>query len=68
MLSGGVGTAAKKVTDIHSAGAAAKVMKGKVGVTKGSSLGLTDEQLEMLGMIPQRTGVAGAALGAGEWN
>ena len=64
LLSGGVGTAAKKVTDIHSAGAAAKVMKGKVGVTKGSSLGLTDEQLEMLGMIPKRSGQVGAGLGA----
>ena len=68
LLSGGVSTAAKKVTDIHGAGAAAKVMKGKAGVKKGSSLGLTEEQLMMLGMIPQRTGVAGAALGAGEWN
>lgn len=68
LLSGGVSTAAKKVTDIHGAGAAAKVMKGKAGVKKGSSLGLTEEQLMMLGMIPQKTGVAGAALGAGEWN
>ena len=67
LLSGGVSTAAKKVTDIHAAGAAAKVIKGQAGVTKGSSLGLTEEQLQMLGMIPQRTGVAGAALGAGEW-
>lgn len=48
--------------------ATSRAMNGQVGVTKGSSLGLTDEQLEMLGMIPQRTGVAGAALGAGEWN
>lgn len=68
LLSGAVGTAAKKVTDINAAGAAAKVMNGQAGVTKGSSLGLTEEQLMMLGMIPQRTGVAGAALGAGEWN
>lgn len=64
LLSGGVSTAAKKVTDIHSAGAAAKVMKGKAGITKGSSLGLTDEQLEMLGMIPKRSGQVGAGLGA----
>ncbi|MGP5103615.1 hypothetical protein ACTXJH_06575 [Psychrobacter celer] len=68
LLSGGVGTAAKKVTDINAAGAAAKAMKGQAGVTKGSSLGLTDEQLQMLGLIPRQTGVAGAALGAGEWN
>lgn len=68
LLSGGVGTAAKKVTDINAAGAAAKAMNGQAGVTKGSSLGLTDEQLRLLGMLPQRTGVAGAALGAGEWN
>ena len=64
LLSGGVGTAAKKVTDINAAGAAAKAMKGQAGVTKGSSLGLTDEQLQMLGLIPRQTGVAGAALGA----
>lgn len=68
LLSGAVGTAAKKVTDVNAAGAAAKVMNGQAGVTKGSSLGLTEEQLMMLGMIPQKTGVAGAALGAGEWN
>lgn len=68
LAQGGINTAAKKVTDINAAGAAAKAMNGQAGVTKGSSLGLTDEQLEMLGMIPKRTGVAGAALGAGEWN
>lgn len=44
--------------------ATAKAMNGNAGVTKGSNLGLTDEQLRMLGMIPQRTGQAGAALGA----
>lgn len=44
--------------------ATAKAMNGQAGVTKGSSLGLTDDQLRMLGMIPQRTGQAGAALGA----
>lgn len=64
LLSGGVGTAAKKVTDINAAGAAAKAMNGQAGVTKGSSLGLTDEQLEMLGMIPKRSGQVGAGLGA----
>ena len=68
LLSGGVSTAAKKVTDIHAAGAAAKVIKGQAGVTKGSSLGLTEEQLQMLGMIPRQTGVAGAAWGASEGN
>ena len=64
LLSGGVGTAAKKVTDINAAGAAAKAMNGQAGVTKSSSLGLTDEQLEMLGMIPKRSGQVGAGLGA----
>lgn len=64
LLSGGVGTAAKKVTDINAAGAAAKAMNGQAGVTKGSSLGLTDEQLQMLGMIPKRSGQVGAGLGA----
>ncbi|MBP3945115.1 hypothetical protein [Psychrobacter sp. K31L] len=64
LLSGAVGTAAKKVTDINASGAAAKAMNGQAGVTKGSSLGLTDEQLEMLGMIPKRSGQVGAGLGA----
>lgn len=64
LLSGGVGTAAKKVTDINATGAAAKAMNGQAGVTKGSSLGLTEEQLRMLGMIPQRSGQVGAGLGA----
>ena len=64
LLSGAVGTAAKKVTDVNAAGAAAKAMNGQAGVTKGSSLGLTDEQLEMLGMIPKRSGQVGAGLGA----
>lgn len=64
LLSGGVGTAAKKVVDINNAGAAAKALNGQVGVTKGSSLGLTEEQLVMLGMIPKRSGQVGAGLGA----
>ena len=64
LLSGAVGTAAKKVTDVNAAGAAAKAMNGQAGVTKGSSLGLTEEQLRMLGMIPQRSGQVGAGLGA----
>lgn len=65
LLSGGVGTAAKKVTDINASGAAAKAMNGQAGVTKGSSLGLTDEQLQMLGLIPRASGVGGAVVGAG---
>lgn len=64
LLSGGVGTAAKKVSDINAAGAAAKTINGQAPVTKGSSLGLTDEQLKMLGLIPTRTSNAGAVLGA----
>lgn len=65
LAQGAANMAMKKVGDVNSAGAAAKVMNGKAGVTKGSSLGLTDEQLRMLGMIPRRTGAAGAAMGAG---
>ena len=67
-LSGGVGTAAKKVTDINAAGAAAKAINGQAGVTKGSSLGLTEEQLMMLGMIPRRIGAGASALGASMGN
>lgn len=64
LLQGGINTAAKKVGDINSAGAAAKALSGQANITKGSSLGLTEDQLRMLGMIPTRTGQAGAALGA----
>lgn len=60
---GGINTAAKKVVDINNAGAASKMLNGEVGTKGGSSLGLTEEQLRMLGMIPQRTGQVGAALG-----
>ena len=64
LAQGGINTAAKKVVDINNAGAAAKAMSGQAGVTKGSSLGLTEEQLKMLGLIPKIGGSAGAAAGA----
>lgn len=55
--------AAKAVSDLAQSGAGAKMINGKPAVTKGSSLGLTDEQLRMLGMLPA-AGQAGAAAGA----
>lgn len=55
--------AAKAVGDLAQSGAGAKMINGKPAVTKGSSLGLTDEQLRMLGMLPA-AGQAGAAVGA----
>tara|TARA_R110002073_G_scaffold336570_1_gene535636 strand:- start:4941 stop:5078 length:138 start_codon:yes stop_codon:yes gene_type:complete len=39
------------------------MINGKPAITRGSSLGLTDEQLRLLGMLPA-TGQAGAALGS----
>lgn len=63
LLQGGINTATKKVGDVNASGAISKAMNGQAGVTKGSSLGLTDEQLRMLGMIPA-AGQAGAAVGA----
>lgn len=59
---------AKTIADVASKGRntaeAARMINGKPAITRGSSLGLTDEQLEMLGMIPKRSGQVGAGLGA----
>lgn len=58
----GIG-AAKAVGDLAQSGAGAKMVNGKPAITRGSSLGLTDEQLRLLGMMPA-AGQAGAAVGA----
>lgn len=58
----GIG-AAKAVGDLAQSGAGAKMINGKPAITRGSSLGLTDEQLRLLGMMPA-AGQAGAAVGA----
>lgn len=55
--------AAKAVGDLAQSGAGAKMINGRPAVTRGSSLGLTEEQLRMLGMLPA-AGQAGAAIGA----
>lgn len=54
---------AKAVGDLAQSGAGAKMINGRPAVTKGSSLGLTDEQLRLLGMLPA-AGQAGAVMGA----
>lgn len=59
----GIG-AAKAVGDLAQSGAGAKMINGKPAITRGSSLGLTDEQLRLLGMMPAAGGQAGAAVGA----
>lgn len=59
--------AAKAVGDLAQSGAGAKMINGKPAVTKGSSLGLTDEQLRLLGMLPA-AGQAGSAVGASVGN
>ena len=64
LIQGAGNIAMKKVGDVNASGAASKALSGKANVTKGSSLGLTEEQLKMLGMIPTRSGQAGSALGA----
>lgn len=58
----GIG-AAKAVGDLAQSGAGAKMITGQPAITRGSSLGLTDEQLRLLGMMPA-AGQAGAAVGA----
>lgn len=58
----GIG-AAKAVGDLAQSGAGAKMINGQPAITRGSSLGLTDEQLRLLGMMPA-AGQAGAAVGA----
>lgn len=58
----GIGLA-KTVGDLAQSGAGAKMINGKPAITRGSSLGLTDEQLRLLGMMPA-AGQAGAAVGA----
>lgn len=58
----GIG-AAKAVGDLAQSGAGAKMINGKPAITRGSSLGLTEEQLRLLGMMPA-AGQAGAAVGA----
>lgn len=58
----GIG-AAKAVGDLAQSGAGTKMINGKAAITKGSTLGLTDEQLRLLGLISS-SGQAGAAVGA----
>ena len=67
IATGGVST----VVDMSKKGAAttatARALSGQPAITRGSSLGLTDEQLRLLGMMPA-AGQAGAAVGAGASN
>ena len=58
----GIG-AAKAVGDLAQSGAGTKMIDGQAAITRGSSLGLTEEQLRLLGMMPS-AGQAGAAVGA----
>lgn len=54
---------AKAVGDLAQSGAGTKMINGQPAITKGSSLGLTDEQLRMLELM-SGSGQAGAAIGA----
>lgn len=64
VATGGVAGAVNMSKKGAAATATAKAMNGQAGITRGSGLGLTDEQMKLLGLIPQRTGQTGAALGA----
>ncbi|WAI87502.1 hypothetical protein SC65A3_00961 [Psychrobacter sp. SC65A.3] len=68
VATGGVTGAVNMSKKGAAATATAKAMNGQAGITRGSGLGLTDEQMKLLGLIPQRTGQAGAAVGAGASN
>lgn len=54
---------AKAVGDLAQSGAGAKMINGRPAVAKGSSLGLTNEQMRLLGLM-SGGGQAGAAIGA----
>ena len=67
VATGGVTGAVNMSKKGAAATATAKAMSGQPAITRGSSLGLTDEQLRLLGMLPA-AGQAGAAVGAGASN
>ncbi|MGP5347435.1 hypothetical protein ACTXLJ_12340, partial [Psychrobacter celer] len=67
IATGGVSGAVNMSKKGAAATATAKAMSGQPAITRGSSLGLTDEQLRLLGMLPA-AGQAGAAVGAGASN
>ena len=67
VATGGVTGAVNMSKKGAAATATAKAMSGQPAITRGSSLGLTDEQLRLLGMLPA-AGQAGAAIGAGASN
>ena len=50
--------------NLSKTGAAAKMVNGQVPVTKNSSLGLTPEMLEMLGLVQNVSTTLPAATGA----
>lgn len=62
----GIGLA-KTVGDLAQSGAGSKMINGQPAITKGSSLGLTDEQMRLLGLMSSG-GQAGAAVGANAGN
>jgi|GEM_PF-5213334 len=68
IATGGVSGAVNMSKKGAAATATAKAMNGQAGITRGSGLGLTDEQMKLLGLIPQRTGEAGATVGANSGN
>lgn len=68
VATGGVAGAVNMSKKGAAATATAKAMNGQAGIARGSSLGLTDEQMKLLGLIPQHTGQAGAALGTSASN
>ena len=67
IATGGVSGAVNMSKKGAAATATSKAINGQPAITRGSSLGLTDEQLRLLGMMPA-AGQAGAAVGAGASN
>ena len=67
IANGGISGAVNMSKKGAAATATSKAINGQPAITRGSSLGLTDEQLRLLGMMPA-AGQAGAAIGAGASN
>ena len=64
IATGGIKTAVDMSSKGASTTAGARAINGRADVTRGSNLGLTDEQLKLLGLMSDSGGKAGAAVGA----
>ena len=68
IATGGVKTAVDMSAKGANATAGARAINGGIDVTRGSNLGLSDQQLKMLGLMSDSGGKAGAAIGSSTGN